>query len=367
MRVGIDISQIVYGTGVSNYTKNLVDALLKIDKKNEYILFGGSLRKIGELHNYCATVRGNSTLKIFPFSPTIADFIWNRLHILPIENFVGNVDVFHSSDWAQPPTRRAKLVTTIHDLVPILYPESSHPKIVATHKRRLSHVKREVDLVIAVSESTRDDIIAYLDIPRGKIHVIYEAPDKGIKKLDDRGLGETLKRHGLPKEYLLVVGTDPRKNVARIAKAAEKVSKNLPVIIVGRKWSDAPHSIKTSQGRSNIYWVGHVGYDVLSALYSGAKALVYASLYEGFGLPILNAFRCGCPVVTSNVSSMPEVAGNAAVLVNPQDVDDIANGIEQALSKRDDLIKKGLERVKNFSWEKTARETLKVYKEATIK
>lgn len=355
MRIGIDISQIVYGTGVSNYTKNLVEALLAIDQNNRYVLFGGSLRRTRELHNYYTRLAGNSELKTFPVSPIVADFIWNRLHIFPIENFVGNVDVFHSSDWTQPPSRRAKLVTTIHDLVPLLYPESSHPRIVAAHRRRFKWIQKEVDYIIAVSEATKMDVVEHLGISPDRISVIYEAVNPIVKRIGDRQIRETKKKYRIPENYLLAVGADPRKNIERLAMAAQKVS--MPLVVVGRRWG---HTIYSPL---NVIWVGYVTDPELSALYSGAQALVYASLYEGFGLPILNAFVCGTPVVTSSIGSMPEVAGDAAVLVNPLEVDDIARGIKEAFSKKESLIKKGKAHVKQFSWEKAARETLKVYEE----
>lgn len=354
MKIGIDISQIVYGTGVSNYTKNLVDALFKIDKKNEYVLFGGSLRRIKELQNFHKTLAGRSVLKAFPLSPMIADFLWNKLHMFPIENFVGEVDIFHASDWTQPPARRAKLVTTIHDLVPILYPETSHPKIVAAHKKRLEWIRKEADGIIAVSQATQKDIVKHLGIPQEKISVIYEAVNPSVKRIGERLIGETRRKYKIPEKYFLMVGADPRKNLERIAQAVQNFG-NIPLVVVGRKW---PNLNLTSH---NIIWAGYVTDPELSALYSGAQALVYATLYEGFGLPILNAFVCQTPVVTSNVSSMPEVAGDAAVLVDPLDADDIARGINDALSKKNELIKKGLARVKKFSWGKAARQTLAIY------
>lgn len=360
MKIGIDISQIVYGTGVSQYTKNLVKSLLEIDRQNEYILFGGALRRLNDLNHFTKELKGNFQKKFYPLSPTILDFLWNRLHVFPIDNFVGSVDIFHSSDWAQPPVRRAKRMTTIHDLVPLLAPESSHPKIIAAHQRRLEWVKKEVDRVIAVSQSTKNDIITYLGIPAEKISVIYEAPDPVFKKIGETRVGETRNKYNLSKEYFLVVGTDPRKNITRITKALKLIPVASPLVIVGRKWS-LPR--ETVEGH-NILWMGPVPSEDLASFYNGAQALIYTSLYEGFGLPILEAFACGCPVVTSNISSMPEVAGGAAVLVNPENIDDIAQGINKAISQRQDLIKKGLTRAKDFSWEKTARETLGVYQEA---
>lgn len=357
MKIGIDISQVVYGTGVSNYTKNLVGALLETDKNNEYVLFGGALRRFNDLNHFSKILKGDFVKKFYPLSPLILDFLWNRLHLFPIENFVGKLNVFHSSDWAQPPARQARLVTTIHDLVPLLFPESSPPKIVATHQRRLTWVKKEIDRVIAVSEATKNDIVTHLGIPAEKISVVYEAPDPSLKRVEEQTIKKTKEKYKIPKEYLLVVGADPRKNVARIAQAIELIPDVPTLVVVGRRWGDIHIN------SSKIIWLGHIETRDLAALYSGARVLIYASLYEGFGLPILSAMQAGCPVVTSNISSMPEVAGDAAILVNPKEVDDIKQGIKEALNKREELIKKGFERVKNFSWKKAARETLNVYKE----
>src|SRR5574341_726113 len=131
MRIGIDVSQIVYGTGVSVYTQNLVRELLRIDDQNEYLLFGGSLRQLGDLKSKLKEF--NVVKKIFPLPPTALDLLWNRLHILPIESLVGKLDAYHSSDWTQAPSTAFK-VTTVHDLVPVKYPHESHPRIVAAHR-----------------------------------------------------------------------------------------------------------------------------------------------------------------------------------------------------------------------------------------
>jgi len=156
------------------------------------------------------------------------------------------------------------------------------------------------------------------------------------------------------------VGMNPRKNTQRIIEAFDKsrYGKDLKLVFIG-----LPKYINVQESR-NVRIVGHVKNEEVNVLYSGAKALVYPSLYEGFGLPILEAFACGCPVVTSNLSSLAEVAGNAAILVDPYDVSSITDGIEKALKGPKGLIEKGLARIKDFSWEKTALKTLAVYNEA---
>jgi len=348
MKIAIDVSQIVYGTGVSVYTRKLVENLLAIDKEDEFILFGGSLRRFQELKAFGA--------KVFPIPPKVGDFIWNRLHILPIEYLVGKIDIFHSSDWTQPPSKSFK-VTTVHDLVPLKFPKSVHPEIVAVHKRRLKWVKKEIDRVIAPSTQTKKDLIDY-GVSEDRIRVIYEAsvnPPADLKRVE-----EVKKKYQVGQvKYLLSVGITPTKNTERIIKAFDLAGggEKLKLVLVGR-----PVNVKIKE-RRGVRLLGAVSDNELAALYTGAEALVYPSLYEGFGIPVLDAFACGCPVVTSNFSSMPEVAGGAAVLVDPYSVSSIAEGIKKALGSRKGLIEKGLRRVKDFSWEKTAKETLKVYSE----
>ena len=177
MKIGIDISQIVYeGTGVANYTRNLVENLLRIDKENEYILFFSSLRRRYKKLKI-KYKKHKVKIKKFKIPPTFLDILWNRLHIFPIEWFIGKVDVFFSSDWTQPPTISAKKVTTIHDLSIFKFPKEHHPKIVATQKRRLKWVKKECDLVICDSESTKKDVMEILKIPEDKLRVVYPGLD----------------------------------------------------------------------------------------------------------------------------------------------------------------------------------------------
>lgn len=357
MKIAIDLSQIIYGTGVSHYRENLARNLLKVDKENEYVFYGGSLRRLGELKaSIEALAQGRATTKVFPISPLMGDAIWNKMHVGQIEWLIGKVDVLHSSDWTQPPTKSFK-VTTVHDLAPLKFSRYTDPKVVAAHKARLKWVAKEVDRVIVPSVATKNDLLE-LGLDEGTIRVIPEAPNYSFisKKETER----VKRKHKIFGNYLLSVGVNPRKNTERIIEAFHlaKAGENLKLVLVGH-----PNFIKIEEQR-DVRILGHLEPTEVSALYSGAEALVYPSLYEGFGVPILDAFRCKCPVVTSNLSSMPEVAGGAAILVDPYSVNSIVDGIKKALSTRKTLIKKGLTRVKAFSWEETAKKTLGVYQEA---
>ncbi len=187
MKIGIDVSQVVYSkTGVANYLANLVENLLKLDTKNEYVLFFSSLRRDLDLSLFNVQESPRVTIKTFKFPPLALDFIWNRLHILPIEWLIGDVDIFITSDWTEPPTRSAKKATVIYDLIVYKYPEETHsktefsplrllisPNIVASQKRKLKWLKKESSIVFTISESSKKDIEEILKIDKEKIKVIY--------------------------------------------------------------------------------------------------------------------------------------------------------------------------------------------------
>lgn len=333
MRVGMDISQVAHNGGVASYTQNLSAELSKI-KDLEMIYFFSSLRKKVPLNIY-----GN--IKRYHLPPTLFELLFNRWRNVSIEKFIGRVDIFHSSDWIQPPTK-AKKVTTYHDLVPLKYPKWSHPKIIAVHTRRLKLVEKEIDAVIAVSNSTKKDLIEVSNIPEEKITVIYEGPTADFKPQSAKEILEFKKKYSLPQNFILAIGgIGERKNLKRIKEAC--VDYNLVITGQTLPWLDI---------------------EELELLYSSADALLYCSLYEGFGLPILDAFSIGCPVVTSNVSSMPEIGGNAVLYANPLDVEDMRKKITDAIEDvnlRKELIKKGYEQVKKFSWKKCAEQTKQIY------
>lgn len=302
------------------------------------------------------------TTKVFPIPPTLADLIWNRLHVFPIEKLIGDIDVFHTSDWAEPPSKAFK-VTTVHDLSPFLYP-NLFPRdiirnIVDVHRHKLSWVREESKRIIVPTFATKKDLIS-LGYKEEIIRVIPESIPSGFKKLDKESVTKILRKYKIYGDFVISVGMDPRKNTESIIKAFEHSSagRDLKLVLVG-----TPKYINIKDAR-NVRILGKVPTEDLIGLYSGASALIYSSLYEGFGLPILEAMACGCPVVTSNISSMAEVAGDAAALVDPHKIDSISDGIEKVLRGPKSYIEKGLNRVNDFSWEKTARMTLDVYKEA---
>ena len=175
MKIGIDISQIAHDrTGVANYVRDLVRNMILNDKENEYVLFFSSLRKSFKLSSLGFDSKPqNVTIKTFKFPPIFLERLWNKFHHFPIENFIGDVDIFITSDWIEPPTKKAKKVTILYDLVIYKYPEETHSRIVSVQKRKLQWAKKESDVFICISQSTKEDAIKILDIPANKLKVIH--------------------------------------------------------------------------------------------------------------------------------------------------------------------------------------------------
>lgn len=307
MKIAIDISQIVYKTGVSKYTEELINYL----PKDQILPF-----------------------KVSPMPITLAEWWGNIVHQVDLENFLEDFDVYHSSDWIQFPCK-AKKVTTVHDLSPFLFPQETDPKIVKVHTRKMKWVVEECDKIICVSQSTASDLQRLFKVISSRIVIIPEAlPTSRLHLVPKPVLGD----------YVVAIGArQPRKNINRLKKACEILHKKLVIIGEGST-------------------LGHVSDQELVNYLSGASVFVYPSLYEGFGLPILEAFHFKVPVVASNVSSIPEVAGNAAILVDPYNEEEIAHGIATAIKNRAKLITAGTKQLSRFSWEKTAQQTLQVYK-----
>jgi glycosyltransferase involved in cell wall biosynthesis len=268
----------------------------------------------------------------------------------------------------------ASKVATIHDVVPYVYPETSTFLDRFTYRAWLPYAVQQLDAAITVSQQSKEDIAKYLHFPEEKILVIPEAANTHYRALREEEIQPALERASVSRPYILYVGSiEPRKNLVRLLQAYSQLREWSPkwrLVIVGARnfWKSSP--VKEAVEQLGLgEWVRFTGYvpeEDLPALYNGADLFVFPSLYEGFGLPVLEAMACGTPVVTSNSSSLPEVAGEAALLVDPYSVDEIAASMRRVLEDPElaaELRARGLERVGQFSWERTARETIAVYEQ----
>lgn len=366
MRIGIDISQAVFdGTGAQTYTRELVRSLITQFPHDQFVLFGASLRMRAKLKTVAQELPAHHKDIFVPIPPTGLSYLWNDLHALPIELFTGKLDVFHASDATQPPGS-VPMVTTIHDLVAYTHPQTLDPGQLAIQKKRLAWVKRDCRMVITVSEATKRDVMTHLGVAPERITVVYEGARSQFSQAarnDTEKLTHVKQKYHLPERYLLNVGTlQPRKNLAFLLRAYQRLDNPLPLVVAGKVgWGETLHQV------DNVLLLGLVDEADLPYVYAGAHAFVYPSLYEGFGLPVLEAMACGVPVITSNVSSLPEVGGSAALYIDPHDEESLVAALREVLSY-DDLTRvqrsqAAIAQAQKFSWETAAQETYAVYQQ----
>jgi glycosyltransferase involved in cell wall biosynthesis len=381
MKIGVDCRTILdpehgEAAGVGHYTYNLVDNLLTIDQKNHYILFFD--RGVGDA-GYFKKV--NSEIRFFPFAQYKKFLPITYSHFL-VASYVARekLDVFHSPASTIPLAYGKNAVITIHDLAiyhePAWFPRQIFSTRVSV-PRSLSHAKK----VIAVSCHTQKDLIKFLKIPKEKIAVILNGVEerKDIDKIDPKDRQKTKNKFGIKQDFILFIGTiQPRKNIEGLISAygklrGTKIYDNYELVIAGKKGWDYEKvfkEVKKNNLTRKVIFTDYISREDKIRLLNAASCFCFPSFYEGFGLSILEAFQQGTPVVTSNITSMPEVAWDAAVLVNPYSASELSEALQKILinkSLREKLIKKGYDRVKKFSWEKCARKTLAVYKSVAKK
>lgn len=363
--IGFDMTPMLYGRGVSRYTSNIIRALRA---KNVSIrLFGSSFRANRMLKTMARDFSKENGItakpSILAFPPSFLARMWYGVNRLHIESLMPKVEVFHAWEELVPPTYTTPIVATIHDLAIFRFKELAHPQTLERHTQAYKRLKEYGSHVIAVSEQTKRDLIEVLDFDEKKIHVIPEAipVEHIVKKSDILPKADLEKFYGVKKPYFLWVGTqEPRKNLKRAVEAWKKFAKDYDLVIVG---ASGTKEVSTKDG---VIMPGYLTNAQLASFYTHAELLLFPSLYEGFGLPILEAFQYGCPVVTGNNSGMSETAGEAAVLVDPFSVSSIINGIKHSLRLKGnpEQLKKMKAQLSKFSWEKAATKTLEVYKSA---
>lgn len=367
MIIAIDLRSIQKGnfSGVENYTLSCLEHMIQADKSNRYLLFYNGLK-----------IQQRPELN-FLNTQTLIKKVPNKLLALSIKLlkkpdfnfFAGEFDSFFMPNINHiklNPTK--KLIVTVHDLSPLHLPESFDLK------RRIWHwsvdfkkTLHRANKVIAVSESTKKDLVNTLNISADKIKVIYQGVDheRFSPSLNHDRLRAVRNFYGLPGEFILFLATiEPRKNLLRLLKAWENLEMDIPLVIAGKpgwKYHELFRVAAKSKKRSRLQFLGFVPEEDKPYIMKLATLFAFPSLYEGFGLPVLESMAVGTPVLTSSVTSLPEVAGDAGILVNPYNTDEITYGLSEALKSeylRDQMSKRGLELAGNFTWANTAQQTL---------
>ncbi len=366
MEIGIDARLVFYHqAGIGQYILRLTDALAALDKTNQYYLFQS---------------RKDRTQLI-----TAPNFhrrvLWTPSHhrfermAMSVEMFPHSLDVFHSPDFIPPRRLRVPTVITVHDLAFLMYPRFLTPDA-ARYYGQIDHASRSATHIIAVSESTKRDITRLLGVPEDKVTVIYEAAHPVKRVIDPVDAQQHVKRnYGVDGDFILFVSTiEPRKNLPTLLAAYSKLltgykSQAKLVVAGGKGWltDEVDQAVEKYKLHDKVCFLGAVPNEELGYLYKAARVFAFPSLYEGFGLPPLEAMASGTPVIVSNVTSLPEVVGDAGLLVDPNDVDAWAAALYRVLTDNDlhtEMAHKSIKRASKFSWERAARETLEVYRKA---
>ncbi|WP_424098423.1 glycosyltransferase family 4 protein [Moorena producens] len=377
-------------SGIGMYALNLIQALHKLQGQEDFklsVAYQPSVRKwLSRDWSFLEVLTRhleikNIEIKTIPLPVTISSLLATVPNpILPYcEQYLGNPDIVHGTDHVVYPCRKSLRVMTIHDLTFIKYPQYVN-SIVKSYTARVKQCLRWTDLVITVSQSTKQDIVNYLRVNPDKIKVIPQASRystldlPNTLNLPNTKVESLLKsvNYDFAQPYILFVSTlEPRKNINTLIAAFNYLKQRHQIehqlVLIGQKgWSYESifAAIASSPWKHHIHHLGYLSDQLVAWFYSNADVFVYPSYYEGFGLPVLEAMTLGAPVVTSNTSSLPEVAGDAAILIDPNQPIELADAIVKVTSNsslREELIRKGKERAMLFSWERTARETLAAY------
>ena len=377
MKIAIDGHPLIPPrAGIGQYTYHLIKALARLEPAHQYIVMYPRLtrtlrtREVPVFAEKCVRVVSEGRLRFLLFRARRK--LRRKLGMSPaVERSLGSYDVYHATNYVfTHAVKRARRVVTIHDMTLVLFPEW-HPRArVSSMSKEVAHSLEVADHILADSASTRDDIVKHFGTRSERISVVPLAADQSFKPLPAPEVQKALSDWGLARDgYLLFMGTiEPRKNLLRLLQAVELAGNRAgPLVIAGADgWGsdEVARRIQSLRRAGRLTYLGYVPDNVRPALINGARGFVYPSLYEGFGLPVLEAMACGVPVLASNVSSLPEVIGNAGLLVDPCDVDAIAQGMVRLwddAALRQDLSARGFNQAAGFSWERTASQTLKAY------
>jgi glycosyltransferase involved in cell wall biosynthesis len=367
MRIAIDARKL-RDFGIGTYIRNILTELSRLDRENEYVV----LCRPDDVD--AADILGRNFRMVVEPAPTYS--VAEQFRI-PVALAREGAHLVHEPHYVLPPLVRCRSVVTIHDCIHLMFPQYLPSRLAYFYaKGSMWSAARKANRILTVSEASKRDILRFFDVAPEKVEVIYNAIDERFLAPADTQRMELVKqRYQLDHPFVLYVGNiKPHKNIERLIDAFGRArSRGCPddvkLVIIGDEISKYPalrQSVHKHKLDKHVRFLGFQPMETLAAFYRLARAFVFPSLYEGFGLPPLEAMACGTPVVTSNVSSLPEVAGGAALLVDPYDAEAISDGICRALTDdalRADLIARGRERARSFSWAQSVRKIHDIYLE----
>jgi glycosyltransferase involved in cell wall biosynthesis len=377
VRIGIDYTAGVrQGAGIGRYTRNLVRSVAELDQETEYrLLVAGGW---GEGDGLGAWPE-NFQVRSIPVSDRWLNIIWQRMRLpIPVQLVTGALDLFHSPDFVLPPTGQTRSIVTVHDLSFMRRPECFVPGFREYLEGAVRWAVGRAAHILADSESTRQDLLELLVVPPERVTVVYPGVDAHFQPVEDPEARDAARRkYNLPEQFVLGVGTiQPRKNFSALVEAfagliaregSEGSVSDLHLVLAGENgwmWEETYEAVERTGVGNRAHFVGYVHDADLPAIYSLASVFAFPTLYEGFGLPALEAMACGTPVVSADNSSLPEVVGDAGLLVEASDVAELKASLWRLLSDdvlRRSLVAAGLERATSFTWGRAAAQVLDLY------
>lgn len=370
LRIGIDGRYIQdHFPGIGRYTYNLIQALAKAAPEDSFVLLYNP-----QLVNTRYTLERLKAPNVDLVAVNLPTFSLTEQYRLPSLICHLGLDLFHSPYYIKPYLLPCPSVVTIYDLIPRLYPQyiSLGARVIFEIAIRLAAVTSR--MIIAVSQSAKDDLVRLLGLLPSKVWVTPLGVDTQFKPLKEKAIFNLRHKYDLPEGYILYLGINkPHKNLVRLVEAFAKVKSGRKLVLAGRedpRYREVHEVVRRLSLQERVIFLGQVPERDLPALYCGAALFVLPSLYEGFGLPLLEAMACGVPVISSSISSLSEIAGRAAVTVDPMDVSQLARALEEVWGNSDlrvSMRQEGLKQAAHFSWERTAKETLMVYHQTLIR
>ncbi len=375
MRIAMELQPVLKNrSGIGWYTYNIIKAISKLDKSDEFV--GCAFNFLGRHNIESIPDELNISMdvcKVIPYG--VYSRLWDFIPFKYNNLFRTKADIYHFFNFTVPEKIDGKIIVTVYDMVYKRFPETMSKANFRRLEKNLQRSVEVADIIITISENSKKEIIKYLNANEDKIRIVHVGVDalSFRREYKNNEIDLIKRKYSLPDKYILYLGTlEPRKNIESIIESFalyKKYGGDLKLVIAGKKgwaYESIFRKVKNCSLENEVIFTGYIDEPDKPCIYKMSSLFLFPSLYEGFGIPVIEAMAAGVPVITSNASSLPEAAGDAAVLVDPRDIKSIANSMLTIIDNKEyrkELVLKGFEQIKRYTWERSAEELLNIYSE----